>query len=103
MLSRDVILVAEFRQPGELRGSGLLRYDISTGRYPPCEIAFHVRSDPLVETIVDDARVAGGIAADGMNINARPRRRVAGKTPMITPTTIRHPMLSSYDTGESCS
>ena len=28
--------------------------------------------------VVDDARVAGGIAADGMNINARPRRRVAG-------------------------
>ena len=29
--------------------------------------------------VVDDARVAGGIAADGMNINARPRRRVAGQ------------------------
>ena len=54
--------------------------------------------------VIDDARVAGGIAANGMNIYyARPRRRVAGKTPMITPTTIRHPMLSSYDTGESCS
>ena len=33
--------------------------------------------------VVDDARVAGGIAADGMNINNRPRRRVAGKTPML--------------------
>ena len=43
--------MAEFRQPGELRGSGLLRYDISIGRFPPCEIAFHVRSDPLVETM----------------------------------------------------
>ena len=51
LLSRDVILVAEFRQPGELRGSGLLRYDLGNARHPPCEIALHIRSDPLVETM----------------------------------------------------
>ena len=71
------------------------KFKVGDFDWPYCRAALRV---------VDDARVAGGIAANGMNIYyARPRRRVAGKTPMITPTTIRHPMLSSYDTGESCS
>ena len=28
-----------------------MRYDIGNARYPPCEIALHIRSDPLVETV----------------------------------------------------
>ena len=49
--------------------------------------------------VVDDARVAGGIAANGMNITARPRRRVAGQDTYCQRRILRHPMLSLYGTG----
>ena len=68
--------------------------------HPAVGAQAHAAATPRRRTdVVDDARVAGGIAADGMNINARPRRRVAGQDTYCQRRIVRHPMLSLYGTG----
>ena len=48
----------------------------TTAELPPRGPRRRNRPENPALHVVDDAQVAGGIAADGMNINARPRRRV---------------------------
>ena len=86
------------------------KFKVGDFDWPYCRAALRVVDDARVAGgiaadgraalhVVDDARVAGGIAADGMNINARPRRRVAGQDTYCQRRILRHPMLSLYGTG----
>ena len=86
------------------------KFKVGDFDWPYCRAALRVVDDARVAGgiaadgraalhVVDDAQVAGGIAADGMNINARPRRRVAGQDTYCQRRILRHPMLSLYGTG----